>query len=123
METFAVGHDLAKGEKCVWVVEGGKFKASFLASEEPLLISETVVSDILSFHASSELKSRVKIVGLKSWKWTRFADTYIQIPGFEYSDHDFMTQDVFERLVPEGKREELQWLVRKGDKPEESELK
>ena len=30
IETFVVGMDLAAGEKAVWVVEGGKYKASFL---------------------------------------------------------------------------------------------
>jgi predicted cupin superfamily sugar epimerase len=43
IETFVVGHDVTKGEKSVWIVEGGKYKASFLldgAEGERLLISE-----------------------------------------------------------------------------------
>lgn len=47
LETFVVGHDLAKGEKLQWIVEGGKYKASFLlpddgeaGSSQGLLISE-----------------------------------------------------------------------------------
>lgn len=43
VESFVVGHDVADGEKSVWIVEGGKFKASYLldgAEGERLLISE-----------------------------------------------------------------------------------
>jgi predicted cupin superfamily sugar epimerase len=45
VETFVVGKDVEMGEKSVWVVEGGKFKASYLLEpqereEERLLISE-----------------------------------------------------------------------------------
>jgi hypothetical protein len=35
------------------------------------------------------------------------------IPGFEYSDHDFLTVERFRELVTEGQAEELEWLVRK----------
>lgn len=46
LETFVVGHDHAKGERSVWVVEGGKFKASFLleGDGDGLLISEVRIS-------------------------------------------------------------------------------
>jgi predicted cupin superfamily sugar epimerase len=48
IETFVVGHDIAQGERLQWIVEGGKFKASFLLPDaessgvhsEGLLISE-----------------------------------------------------------------------------------
>jgi predicted cupin superfamily sugar epimerase len=48
IETFVVGHDIARGERLQWIVEGGKFKASFLLPDggddnknsEGLLISE-----------------------------------------------------------------------------------
>lgn len=53
VETFTVGRDVVNGEKLQWIVEGGKFKATFLLpdaedhepeTEKPgLLISE--VSD------------------------------------------------------------------------------
>ncbi|TVY48569.1 Uncharacterized protein LCER1_G008274, partial [Lachnellula cervina] len=51
IETFVVGKDIEKGEKLQWIVEGGKFKASYLLPDEDggvesksgLLISETVV--------------------------------------------------------------------------------
>lgn len=47
VESFVVGKDVSKGEKSVWIVEGGKFKASYLLEGEGgkgegdrLLISE-----------------------------------------------------------------------------------
>lgn len=46
IDTFAVGHDVAKGEKLQWVVDGGSYKASFLLPDDDdpsssvLLISE-----------------------------------------------------------------------------------
>ena len=83
VESFVVGQDLQEGEKLQWIVEGGKFKASFLldvAGEEKnegLLISETVV------------------------------------PGFEYCDHDFLPDvEALKKLVGEEKAEELKWLLR-----------
>lgn len=49
VESFVVGHDIQKGEKLQWVVEGGKYKASFLlpdvegsSGSEGLLISEVM---------------------------------------------------------------------------------
>ncbi|OAL52621.1 hypothetical protein IQ07DRAFT_585777 [Pyrenochaeta sp. DS3sAY3a] len=84
VESFVVGHAVEKGERSVWIVEGGKYKASFLLpghgggeGEEKLLISETV------------------------------------IPGFEYVDHDFLNEERFRELVSEQQAEELAWLVRK----------
>jgi uncharacterized protein len=83
METFNVGHDITKGEKLQWIVEGGKFKASFLLpdteggneSAKGLLISETVV------------------------------------PGFDYRDHDFMTWEKLLQAVGEDKAKEMRWLL------------
>lgn len=46
-----VGMDFAAGERSVWVVEGGKYKASFLeegAEGERLLISEVSLFLFLS---------------------------------------------------------------------------
>lgn len=89
VETFVVGQDVAKGERLQWIVDGGKYKASFLLpvegsgneDNEALLISETVV------------------------------------PGFEYTDHDFMKVDRLEALVTKEQADELHWLLRKDDKP------
>jgi predicted cupin superfamily sugar epimerase len=43
VESFVVGKDVSNGERAVWVVEGGKFKASFLLPLE----GETDVNDKL----------------------------------------------------------------------------
>jgi predicted cupin superfamily sugar epimerase len=44
VESFVVGKDVEQGERMCWIVEGGKYKASFLLpsgeDEERLLISE-----------------------------------------------------------------------------------
>ncbi|QDS72148.1 hypothetical protein FKW77_004313 [Venturia effusa] len=91
IESFVVGRDVAKGEKLQWIVEGGKYKASFLldvgeggglgstdcAECGGLLISETVV------------------------------------PGFDYRDHDFLEMARLEELVSSEEAKELEWLVRK----------
>lgn len=83
IETFVVGHDIAKGEKLQWIVDGGIFKASYLLPDEGssnsdgLLISETVV------------------------------------PGFEFSDHDFMTPQILSEWVTPEQAKELSWLIRK----------
>lgn len=34
VESFVVGQDVEAGERVVWIVEGGKYKASFLIAEE-----------------------------------------------------------------------------------------
>ncbi|KAE8448087.1 hypothetical protein EG329_009852 [Mollisiaceae sp. DMI_Dod_QoI] len=82
IETFVVGQNVEKGEKLQWIVDGGKFKASFLLPDEEnghesqgLLISETVV------------------------------------PGFEYCDHDFLSPEGLEELVGRQKAQELSWLL------------
>ncbi|MCJ1371773.1 hypothetical protein MMC20_002992 [Loxospora ochrophaea] len=82
IETFVVGHDMRAGERLQWLVEGDKYKASFLlpdrdgaAESEGLLISETVV------------------------------------PGFEFSDHNFMPPEVLPQLVSPEQYEELKWLL------------
>ena len=35
------------------------------------------------------------------------------MPGFEYDDHDFLTEGRFRELVTEEQAGELEWLVRK----------
>lgn len=82
IETFVVGQNVAEGEKLQWIVDGGKFKASYLLPDEEggkdsqgLLISETVV------------------------------------PGFEYCDHDFLSPKGLKELVGSEKAGELSWLL------------
>ena len=82
IETFIVGHNVANGEKLQWIVEGGKFKASFLLPDEEdgtesqgILISETVV------------------------------------PGFEFCDHDFLSPAGLKELLGDEQAKELSWLL------------
>jgi predicted cupin superfamily sugar epimerase len=83
VESFIVGPNVEKGERLQWIVEGGKYKASFLLpdeqggeeSENGLLISETVV------------------------------------PGFEYCDHDFLSLEGLSGLLGKEKAGELEWLL------------
>ncbi|TAQ88316.1 hypothetical protein B7494_g3365 [Chlorociboria aeruginascens] len=82
IETFVVGQDVTKGEKLQWIVEGGKYKASYLLPDDEngtesqgLLISETV------------------------------------IPGFEYCDHDFLSSEDLKVLVGSEKAKQLEWLL------------
>jgi predicted cupin superfamily sugar epimerase len=82
IESFVVGKDVGKGEKLQWIVEGGKYKASYLLPDEVgekksqgLLISETVV------------------------------------PGFEFCDHDFLSPEGLRELLGSEKAEELSWLL------------
>jgi predicted cupin superfamily sugar epimerase len=56
VETFVVGKDFSKGERAVWIVEGGKYKASFLLPEQgektedaKLLISEVSLYNIFGY--------------------------------------------------------------------------
>lgn len=83
LETFIVGQNIEKGERLQWIVEGGKYKASYLlpsdngsSDNDGLLISETVV------------------------------------PGFDYRDHDFLLAESFRNLVTSEQEKELSWLIR-----------
>lgn len=85
IESFIVGQDIAKGERLQWMVEGGKYKASFLlpdteggASSDGLLISEIVV------------------------------------PGFEFCDHDFLSREGLKEIVTPEQYAELEWLLKIG---------
>ncbi|KAK4976762.1 hypothetical protein LTR42_002807 [Elasticomyces elasticus] len=84
IETFIVGQNVLAGERLQWIVEGGKYKSSFLLPDEQggshsdgLLISETVV------------------------------------PGFEFEDHDFMRWERMQALVTNEQADEMEWMVRK----------
>ncbi|KAK5724385.1 hypothetical protein LTR15_004430 [Elasticomyces elasticus] len=84
IETFIVGQNVLAGERLQWIVEGGKYKSSFLLPDEQgkehsdgLMISETVV------------------------------------PGFEFEDHDFMRWERMQALVTEVQADEMEWMVRR----------
>ncbi|KAE8149323.1 RmlC-like cupin domain-containing protein [Aspergillus avenaceus] len=87
IESFIVGHQIEKGERLQWIVEGGKYKSSYLLPDpeaessgqeetKGLLISETVV------------------------------------PGFEFDDHDFLTEEGIDQLLTPEQVQELRWMVR-----------
>ncbi|KAF3938677.1 hypothetical protein ABW19_dt0206789 [Dactylella cylindrospora] len=82
VETYVVGGDVEKGEKLQWMVEGGKFKASYLLPGEGDAVEGCLISEVV-------------------------------VPGFEFTDHDFLTYDKLVLLVGEEKAEEMRWLVRK----------
>ncbi|KAH8820867.1 RmlC-like cupin domain-containing protein [Xylogone sp. PMI_703] len=83
IETFLVGQNIAAGERLQWIVEGDKYKASYLLpdtddsgeSSSGLLISETV------------------------------------IPGFEFCDHDFLKAGALKGLVGDETGRKLEWLL------------
>ena len=80
-----MGQDVGRGERLQWIVEGAKYKCSFLlpdgegreGSQEGCLISETVV------------------------------------PGFEFEDHDFLRLEGLRELVAEEQAGEMEWMVRR----------
>ncbi|KAF7559568.1 hypothetical protein G7046_g4589 [Stylonectria norvegica] len=44
------------------------------------------------------------------------------VPGFEFADHEFLSEGIFKTLLPEEKARELQWLVRNHGEPQETKL-
>jgi len=88
VETFVVGPDVAAGERLQWIVEGAVWKASFLLSDEPEDSGAGPVSGGLLISETV-------------------------VPGFEYCDHEFLTQEGLVREVGGELAEDLRWLVRK----------
>lgn len=82
VETFIVGQDVEKGEKLMWVVEGDVWKASFLLDRDGQDENEGLL----------------------------ISETVV--PGFEYTDHEFLTTERFQKLLPSETAEQLKWLVR-----------
>ncbi|ETI19293.1 hypothetical protein G647_09125 [Cladophialophora carrionii CBS 160.54] len=95
VETFVVGKDLARGERLQWIVEGDKFKASFLLPDE------------------NENENGDGTAG-ESEKGCLISETVV--PGFEYADHDFLTAEQFVESLDADAREELKWLVRRDER-------
>lgn len=44
------------------------------------------------------------------------------VPGFEYSDHDFLFPERLKELVTPEQVEEVTWMLRRGPLPKEHEL-
>lgn len=87
VETFVVGTNVLQGEVTQWIVDGGKFKSSFLLpdsgsdeSQRGLLISETVV------------------------------------PGFDFCDHDFLTMQQMRELVGDDGVDGMGWMLGKAER-------
>lgn len=91
VESFVVGKNVEKGERVQWIVEGGKYKGTFVfpleddedgdkgdGDDEMIFISETTV------------------------------------PGWEVFDHDFLDRKGLEMLMEgdEDKIRQLQWLIK-----------
>ncbi|KAK9458726.1 RmlC-like cupin domain-containing protein [Lipomyces oligophaga] len=74
LETFNVGQDVANGEKLQWIVEGGDYKASYITTTEPCLISEVVIPgfDYRDHNFMATREELVNLVGEKiatDWEW------------------------------------------------------
>ncbi|VUC22666.1 unnamed protein product [Clonostachys rosea] len=82
LETFVVGSNIEGGERLSWVVEGGVWKASFLLPSEETDSQEGLL----------------------------ISETVV--PGFDYLDHEFLTPEAFNGLLPEDTAPKLEWLVR-----------
>lgn len=85
VESFVVGGDLAQGERLQWIVEGGWWKASYLLPDEE--------------------------GGEESQGGLLISETVV--PGFEFSDHEFLTGEGLGGLVG-GRKGEVEWLLRRG---------
>ena len=87
VETFVVGPDVEKGERLQWIVEGGVWKASHLVDRDGQGRGQD--SDGEGLLISETV-----------------------VPGFEYADDEFLSQEKFEQILPEDRVKELGWLVK-----------
>ncbi|KAI1009660.1 hypothetical protein LB504_003391 [Fusarium proliferatum] len=93
IESFIVGNAVERGERIQWIVEGDVWKASYLLPNEPDTGHES---------------NREETGGLL------ISETVV--PGFEYHDHAFLTQQGIRELLNEEQARELDWLVRRSGK-------
>ncbi|KIW10828.1 hypothetical protein PV08_10127 [Exophiala spinifera] len=98
VESFVVGQDVERGEKLQWIVEGGKFKASFLLPDTAAAAAATT---------TEAAETGVSEKGLL------ISETVV--PGFEYSDHDFLTAEGMVEYLDPKEIEELRWLLKRGE--------
>ncbi|KAF5672980.1 DUF985 domain-containing protein [Fusarium denticulatum] len=92
IESFIVGNAVERGERIQWIVEGDVWKASYLLPNEPDTRHES---------------NREETGGLL------ISETVV--PGFEYHDHAFLTQEGIRELLKEEQARELDWLVRRSE--------
>ncbi|KAK3403332.1 RmlC-like cupin domain-containing protein [Sordaria brevicollis] len=87
VESFLVGKDVEKGEKVQWIVEGGKYKGTFVL---PVGDGEDGKEDAMIFISETT------------------------VPGWEVFDHDFLDRKGLEMLMEgdDEKIKQLEWLVK-----------
>ncbi|KAM0340099.1 hypothetical protein ACHAPU_010672 [Fusarium lateritium] len=90
IESYVVGNAVERGERIQWIVEGDVWKASYLLPYEP---------------SSTQSSDQEEPEGLL------ISETVV--PGFEYHDHAFLTQQGIRELLKEDQVRELEWLVRR----------
>ncbi|KAF5978204.1 DUF985 domain-containing protein [Fusarium coicis] len=84
--------EVERGERIQWIVEGDVWKASYLLPNEP---------------DTSHESNREETGGLL------ISETVV--PGFEYHDHAFLTQEGIRELLQEEQARQLDWLVRRSE--------
>ncbi|KAL8766856.1 MAG: hypothetical protein Q9203_006285 [Teloschistes exilis] len=109
VETFVVGQNIDKGERLQWMVEGGKYKASYLLSDqegEGEHISEEglLISEVRFFLFYKSVTTGNFSPDFPLWLQT-------VVPGFDFADHDFMPRSRLAELVSEKQNKELEWLL------------
>ncbi|KAK5452953.1 hypothetical protein LTS15_007102 [Exophiala xenobiotica] len=124
VETFVVGQNIERGERVQWIVEGGKFKASFLLPDRD---SDRDGDDIgVSGEEMGEMTDDFSDdgsgIGAGSEKGLLISETVV--PGFEFSDHDFLTAEgMVDAFANDDKaRDELRWLLKRGEQGRLDEL-
>ena len=96
VETFVVGTDVQRGEVTQWIVEGDRFKTSFLLEDEDTPMNE-----------EGEKKGG-------SERGLLISETVV--PGFEFCDHDFMTAEQMRECIGVDGMEDLGWLLNRGER-------
>ncbi|KAJ5101741.1 hypothetical protein NUU61_003963 [Penicillium alfredii] len=88
--SFVVGPDVARGERMQWVVEGGKYKSSFLLPDAPIDDAED----------GTDRGSRGLLIA------------EVVVPGFESADHDFLRREQMDQLLTSDQTRELNWMLK-----------
>ncbi|KAK0728627.1 RmlC-like cupin domain-containing protein [Lasiosphaeria miniovina] len=86
VESFVVGHNVAAGERLQWVVEAGKYRASFLLPDR-----------------DGEMESKAGLLVSET-----------SVPGLvdSASDREFLDRDGLRKLLRNDDARELEWLAR-----------
>jgi predicted cupin superfamily sugar epimerase len=102
--SFVVGPDLDKGERMQWVVEGGKYKACYLLPDDPSESGEgdsegLLIAEVSGVHVDIEAG--------------RILTCQTVVPGFDFEDHEFLSPQTMEKLLPEEQCRALSWMIKK----------